>query len=340
MKRTGKGDETSRSSAPKKSKSVSHLRRQAERELPRAKEALERKTAELAHSVSVLRATLDSTTDAIVVTDEAGGVTDFNEKYVEMLGSSRERINSANADQLRKIFSRQFKNPEQFLARIRKIYATAPTETFDILEFADGRVFERYSKTQSIDQRSMGRVWSFRDITERKRAEETLRAAKIAAEKASKAKDDFLAMLSHELRTPLTPALAAASYLAEHEDLPADFREEVMAIRRNVELEAQLIDDLLDITRIARGKIELRREAVDAHRLVRNTVEIAHKDMLEKKVELVLELHAGSSFVWADPVRIQQVFWNVLNNAVKFSNKEGRVTINSTNDGVKVCAGD
>ena len=305
----------------------------AEVELLRAKEALERKTEELAHSISVLRATLDSTTDAIVVTDEAGGVTDFNEKYVEMLGSSRERINSADAEQLRRIFSRQFKDPEQFLARIKEIYATGPPETFDILEFADGRVFERYSKTQSINKRSLGRVWSFRDITERKRAEEKLRAAKIAAEKASKAKDDFLAMLSHELRTPLTPALAAASYLAEHENLLPEFREEVTAIWRNVELEARLIDDLLDITRIARGKIDLRRQAVDAHRLLRNAVEIAHRDMLEKSIELVLELHASAIHVWADPVRIQQVFWNILNNAVKFSNREGCITIQSSNEG-------
>ena len=324
-----------RPAAQPKSKDVLRLREKAERELPRAKEALESKTKELAHSISVLRATLDSTTDAIVVTDEAGGVTDFNQKYVEMLGSSRERINSADADQLRKIFSKQFKDPKQFLARIREIYATAPPETFDILEFANGRVFERYSKMQSIDERSRGRVWSFRDITERRRAEETLRAAKIAAERASKAKDDFLAMLSHELRTPLMPALMAASYLAEHESLPSEFHEEVTAIRRNVELEAQLIDDLLDITRITRGKIELRRAAIDAHRLLHNTVEIVHKDMLEKKIELALELHAGSSFIWADPVRIQQVFWNVLNNAVKFSNKEGRITIRSANEGRK-----
>jgi hypothetical protein len=92
---------------------------------------------------------------------------------------------------------------------------------------------------------------------------------------------------------------------------------------------------LLDITRITRGKIELHREAVDAHRLLRNAVEIAHKDMLEKKIELVLELHAQASYVWADSVRVQQVFWNLLNNAVKFSNREGRVTIQTANENGK-----
>ncbi len=127
----------------------------------RAKQALERKTEELAHSLSMMRATLDSTTDAIVATDKAGRVTGFNQKLVEMLGSSREFIESADAQQLREMFSRQFKNPEEFIIRIWEIYAAAPAETFDILEFADGRIFERYSKMQLIENRPVGRVWSF-----------------------------------------------------------------------------------------------------------------------------------------------------------------------------------
>lgn len=319
------------SDVPLTQQNVLGPREQAEQDALRAREALERKTEELAFSLSMMRATLDSTTDAIVVTDEAGKVTDFNEKCVEMLGSSREEISTADAQQLREMFSRQFKDPAQFLSRIREIYASAPAETFDILEFGDGRIFERYSKVQSIEKRSVGRVWIFRDITERRRAEEKLHAAKVAAEKASKAKDNFLALLSHELRTPLTPALAAASYLAEHKDLLPEFREEVTAIWRNIQLEARLIDDLLDVTRITRGKIELRQEAIDAHRLLRNAVEIAQKDMLEKQIQLVLELHASMHHIWADPVRIQQVFWNVLNNAVKFSQQGGRITINSSN---------
>ena len=103
-----------------------------------------------------------------------------------------------------------------------------------------------------------------------------------------------------------------------------------------MQLEARLIDDLLDVTRITRGKIELRREAVDAHRLMRDALQIAQRDMTEKQIELVMELGATKHHVWADPVRIQQVLWNLVNNAVKFTKRGGRITIRSSNEGKRL----
>jgi PAS domain S-box-containing protein len=180
-----------KSASPRKRRRRSVPSKRSDRELIRAQEALERKTEELANTLVMMRATLESTTDAIVVTDGTAKITGYNQKYVEMLKASRDIIEGGNVRQLREMFSRQFKDPQQFLSRIKDIYASSAQESFDVLEFADGRVFERYSKLQLIDSRTMGRVWSFRDVTERKRAEEKLEAAKIAAEKASKAKDDF-----------------------------------------------------------------------------------------------------------------------------------------------------
>ena len=280
----------------------------------------------------MMQATLDSTTDAIVVTDLTGNVRDFNEKYAEMMGVTRKQLNAADVRKLRKKFSQRFKDPEQFMSRVMEIYATEPPETFEVLELKDGSILERYSKIQLLDERPVGRVWSFREVTERKRAEENLEAAKIAAEKANQAKDDFLALLSHELRTPLTPALVAASYLGEHKDLAPEFREEVTAIWRNVQLEAHLIDDLLDVTRITRGKIEIHHAAIDVHRLLHNAVQIAQNDISEKQIELTIKLGAANHYVWADSVRIQQVFWNLLNNAVKFTPQGGRIAIRSSNE--------
>jgi PAS domain S-box-containing protein len=171
-----------------------------------------------------------------------------------------------------------------------------------------------------------------RDITDhiQRREAET---AKIAAEKANKAKDDFLAALSHELRTPLTPALAAASYLVDNaENLPSEFSEELDTIRRNVQLEARLIDDLLDLTRVTSGKVDLRFECVDAHACVREALEITQSVISEKGLKLSTSLAAENHHIWADSVRIQQVFWNLINNAVKFTGPGGRIEIRTSNN--------
>ena len=302
-------------------------------ELLQAKEALERKTAELALSLSMMQATLDSTTDSIVVTDMNGNVRNFNEKYAQMMGVTRDELKKADVSKLRVKFSQRFKDPEEFLARVMEIYRTAPAETFEVLEWKDGTILERYSQVQLLDRKPVGRVWSFRDITARKRAEENLEAAKVAAEQANQAKDDFLASLSHELRTPLMPAMIAASYLSEHEKLAPELREDVMAIFRNVQLEAQLIDDLLDVTRITRGKIEVHHEVVDVHELLENAVKIVKSDITTKAIQFTVELVAPHHHIWADPVRIQQVFWNLMNNAVKFTPTNGRICIRSYNNG-------
>ena len=171
-----------------------------------------------------------------------------------------------------------------------------------------------------------------RDITDQIRSRE-FEAEKIAAQKASKAKDDFLAALSHELRTPLTPALAAATYLEDNaEKLPPEFAEDVEIIRRNVQLQARLIDELLDLTRIARGKIHLEWEDCDAHTVIRNALETASSAVAAKKLKLSTKFEAKEYHIRADCIRLQQVFWNLINNAVKFTPQGGEIAIRTFND--------
>ena len=165
------------------------------------------------------------------------------------------------------------------------------------------------------------------DITDRKRIEAELKEA----EAANRAKDEFLAVLSHELRTPLTPVLATMSWLEAKGDLPAELRDEIASLRRNVEMEARLIDDLLDLTRIARGKIELHHEVMDAHAALRNALEICQTEIESKEIEVTLSLWAKRHHVWADPARMQQVFWNLIKNAAKFTPKGGRITLRTRN---------
>jgi HAMP domain-containing protein/signal transduction histidine kinase len=153
------------------------------------------------------------------------------------------------------------------------------------------------------------------------------------AEKARSnlAKDQFLAMLSHELRTPLTPVLASALALESEPALPQDVQESLQMIRRNVELEARLIDDLLDLTRIDRGKVQLNFEVVDAHTLLQNALEICQAEIDRKHLRRSLNLGARKVHLRADPARLQQIFWNLINNAVKFTPSDGQISISTSN---------
>jgi signal transduction histidine kinase/CheY-like chemotaxis protein len=148
------------------------------------------------------------------------------------------------------------------------------------------------------------------------------------AQAASEAKDRFLAALSHELRTPLTPVLALVAGLQEDERANA-FQRELAIIRRNVELEARLIDDLLDLTRISRGKLELRREVVDLRQVVEHAVEACATELSGAGLRLAVELGPGDQRLWADPPRLIQVFWNLLRNAIKFTPAGGTLAVRS-----------
>ncbi|HYG64091.1 MAG TPA: ATP-binding protein [Thermoanaerobaculia bacterium] len=166
--------------------------------------------------------------------------------------------------------------------------------------------------------------------------------AREAAEAASRAKDRFLATLSHELRTPLTPLLLTVQALQTDRRMPDELRPGLERMRRNVEREARLIDDLLDLTRIARGKVPLQCEVVDVHILLRHALDTCTAEAPGSRAEVVLEPLAGRSQVWADAARLEQVFWNLISNALKFTGPEGRVVVRTSNDSqgcvrVEVC---
>jgi PAS domain S-box-containing protein len=147
-------------------------------------------------------------------------------------------------------------------------------------------------------------------------------------------KNQFMAVLSHELRTPLTPVLAALWSLRRDKRLDDATQGVLEQIERNVILEARLIDDLLDMTRITQGKLELHREVIDAHVILHAAVKVCVAEAEAKELEILLVLRAKAHHVWADPIRIQQIFWNLIKNAVKFTPTGGRISLRSANVGV------
>jgi signal transduction histidine kinase len=144
---------------------------------------------------------------------------------------------------------------------------------------------------------------------------------------ANRAKDDFLAMLSHELRTPLGPALLLASESAGDPAIPEILRQRFDAIARHVELEARLIDDLLDLTRITNGKLLLDSKPVDIHLAVEDALATVEEEIKKKQIFITLNLMAENFTVAGDPVRVRQIFWNVIKNAVKFTPEHGQITV-------------
>jgi signal transduction histidine kinase/CheY-like chemotaxis protein len=179
-------------------------------------------------------------------------------------------------------------------------------------------------RLQAADQTIQGVLYFVEDKTR----DVTLRHELIDA---NAAKDQFLALLSHELRNPLSPVIAMVGELEATTPRSPKLRQALEVIRRNVELEARLIDDLLDVTRIAKGKLQLSFEIVDVHEILRRAYEICREDMAKKTIEAKFELDAQSVHVEGDPARLQQVFWNLVKNSVKFTPANGRITIATSN---------
>jgi PAS domain S-box-containing protein len=495
-------DKQLRSVALQTASTVLQARQRAEEELIRAKKALEKKTAELAQSLSLMRATLESTTNGILVVDQAGKITNFNGKFTQMWNIPDETMRAGDRERLLEFAVKQLKNPEQFQARTREIYETAPPETFDTIEFTDGRIFERFSKVQHVDGKIVGRVWSYRDTTDRVRAEESLRdetrvlellnktgttiassldlqtllqsvtdaatelsGAKFGAffynttdengdafvlytlsgepheafeklaqpratplfgptfkgenpvrlddvlkdprygqwvpqhgmpkgdvpvrsylavpvssrsgevigglffghpetgifteraeriivgmagqaavaidnarlyqtaqrereraERETRTKDEFLATLSHELRTPLNAILGWASILRAS-DNPKDLAEGIEVIERNARAQTRIIEDLLDMSRIISGKVRLDVQRVDLLPVIKTAIESVNPMAAAKEIRVTSVLDPLAGPISGDSARLQQILWNLLTNALKFTPRGGRVHV-------------
>ncbi len=510
-------DELLKAVALRNASSILKARQRAEQELLEARDALERKTAELALSLSMMKATLDSATDGILVTDERYRITGYNEKFVQMWQLPRSALEAVDHRRLLEGIAAWFEKPGEFAARIENIYRESPPTTFDLLTPNDGRVIERQSRPQVVEGRVVGRVWSYRDITEQRKAEEALRdetrvlellnrtgrnlaskldlrsvvqavtdagtqisgakfgaffynvtdsggdslllytlsgapreafekfgqpratgifgptfrgeppirsddirqdprygqwaphhgmppghlpvrsylavpvvsrsgevigglffghpepgvfterserilvgiaaqaavaidnarlyeaaqrsaeerkrlleserSARNLAERMSALKDDFLATLSHELRTPLSAILGWVHILRRGAGKPQDLQKGLDTIERNSRLQIQLIDDLLDMNRIASGKVRLDMQPVEPIMFIESALETVRPAAESKGIRIERLLDPSVGPVPGDPGRLQQVMGNLLSNAIKFTPQGGLVQV-------------
>ena len=256
-----------------------------------------------------------------------GQILEANILGAQMLGEKRVLLNSVPRTFLAHVSS---ESHVVFQQHLESTLASGKMETCELsLRNAVGH--ESFVRIQSVISRSEKDEKDFyltlTDLTERREIEQKLALQRVLAEAAVTSKELFFGMLSHELRTPLTPLVALLEDLAAEPGRSPEDLAALALMRRNLDLETHLIDDLLDLTRVTGGKLQLHRETTDVHLCLRQAIEICQPDIDAKELQLAIELDAPRHFVDGDASRLQQIFWNLIKNAVKFTPVGGRIAI-------------
>ncbi|MEA2625053.1 MAG: hypothetical protein QOD06_1098 [Candidatus Binatota bacterium] len=290
---------------------------------------------ELRQTLSLLAATLESTADGLLVIDNGGRVTTFNQKFAELWRIPEDVLAGRDDDRILRFLAEQVKDPDAFGAHAAELAERADAESFDVLELTDGRVVERHSHPQRIGGQTVGRVWSFRDITERRRTEEERQRAREAAEAANRAKSEFLANVSHEIRTPLNTIIGMADLLGETRLAPEQ-KEYVQLSKRAGDILLKLIESVLDLSKVEAGRLDLEEIEFDLPELIDNVTKFIAVRAQDKGLDLRAQVAPDvPAKLVGDPNRLRQVLVNLIGNAIKFTMKgEVRLQVERVSDGV------
>jgi len=282
--------------------------------------------AELEKSFSLIKATLESTADGILVVDNNGKIIQYNQKFTEMWKIPDNVLVSLDDEAVIKFVMEQLSDPDEFTGQIRQLYKEPEVITSNLLEFRDGRVFERYSQPQRIGGKSVGRVWSFRDITESKKAEAELVAAKEKAEENDRLKTAFLHNISHEIRTPMNAIIGFSTLLNEPETTDAEKKQYIDIIFQSGSQLLSIINDIVDIANIESGQVKLNLREMDLNASLRS---LAEQFSYKEQTDIIsLDLHTGlpdeEARIITDSTKLIQMLSNLISNAIKFT-KEGQI---------------
>ncbi len=281
----------------------------------------------------LFRTTLASIGDAVITTDNQGKVTFLNSVAEGMTGWTDKEAKGQPLEAVFHIINEESRlpaeNPALRALREGKVVGLANHTVLVARDGSERSIDDSAAPIRTEHNTVAGVVLVFRDISERLRSEKSLR-------EADRLKDEYLAMLAHELRNPLAPIRNSLQIMKQ----PAATSEMVHRARdmaeRQVQHMARLLDDLLDVSRISRGRIELRSQAVDVASLVQRTVEAVSPLIEERRHELTVSVFPGPMQIQGDPTRLEQILTNLLNNAAKYTKPGGKIWLSIERDGGEI----
>jgi len=277
--------------------------------------------AEIERSLSIHRSTIESTADGIMVVDLQRRIVSWNRRFTHMWRVPEELMEIGDGREVLKYVIGQLSEPQKFVENVQTLYHIPEMEVFDTLEFKDGRVFEWYCAPHRVNEKIVGKVWNFRDITKQKEMEDQLRRAKEDAEAASRAKSEFLARMSHEIRTPMNGILGMVE-LALLTDLSREQREYITMAKASADSLLQIINDILDFSKIEAGKMELDESPFNLEETVTRVCDTLALRAHEKGLEMACYIHPDVPLnLIGDQIRLQQVLFNLMGNGIKFTHQ-------------------
>ena len=311
-------------------------RKQAEAQLQTVNEQLRQSNDQLAQSVLTLERNnalstvmQEASFDGILVIDEQRRVLTYNQKFVRQWHIPQEIVTEGNDRQLLATALSQLTNPNEFLELVEHLYENPKKISRDEISFIDGRTFDRCSAPIYWDSKYYGRIWFYRDISDRKKYEQQLEQTNAELLRATRLKDEFLAAMSHELRTPLNVILGMSEALQE--EVFGILTERQITALQTVESSGyhllELINDILDMAKIEAGQVELSYEATAIAQLAQSSITFINQQALKKQIQLEMQIAPNLPDISIDERRIRQVLINLLNNAVKFTPEGGQIKL-------------